>query len=231
MIRTCIIDDHTLFRSCLKDYLAKQSDISVELDLEDPTVLLEKLERCKIDIVIVDLFMPKMAGEELVKLLKNRYPTTKIIVLSMCTELKEISNLIDQGIHSYISKADNIEDLVRAIHAVSEDKIFRNKLFTEALYWHSLQNAGKNSNGKNIQFSERDKKVLQLLWEEKNNKQIANELFLGVRSIEKIRQDMKERLGVKTIIGLLKYALTHRLILEPDNNKFLSGKKVLNSSY
>jgi len=63
-----------------------------------------------------------------------------------------------------------------------------------------------------VSLNEREKKMLQLIWEEKSNKEIADELFLGVRSVEKIRQDMKEKMGVKSTVGLLKYAINQRII-------------------
>lgn len=228
MIHVSIIDDHALFRSCLSEYLAKQKDISVEFDEGDPNKILDKLGSYKIDITLVDLFMPKVSGDSLIKSIKEKYPHIKIIILSMCTELPQISSLIDQGIHSYISKADDIGELVSAIYAVHDNKIYKNKLFTDALYWHNLQASEKKTNGSHIQFDDREKRILQLLWEEKSNKEIAQELFIGIRSIEKIRQHMKEKLGVKTTIGLLKYALTSDIIPESRKDESIASKKILN---
>lgn len=212
MISVAIIDDHKIFRTCLKEYLSNKQDFSVVIEEEDPEQFITQVKTSRPDIAIVDLFMPKMNGDTLTKHLKQVSPHTKIIILSMCTSLQKISELIDLGIHSYLAKNDNIENLTRAIYAVREHKIYKNKLFTEALYWSTMQNAKMDPNGKSISFTDREKKVMQLLWQEKTNKEIANELFLGIRSIEKIRQDIKERLGVKTTIGLLKFALENHII-------------------
>jgi len=96
--------------------------------------------------------------------------------------------------------------------SISEQRIYRSRLFTEVLYWNK-QNKIKASPGMiNISLSEREQAILRLLWEEKSNKEIADALFLSVRSVEKIRQDMKEKLGVKSTIGLLKYALQKTII-------------------
>jgi DNA-binding NarL/FixJ family response regulator len=180
---------------------------------EDPYVLFNCLAICDIDIILIDHFMPKITGGKLVRVLKEKYPRIKIIVLSMCEKLAEISHLIDEGIHSYVSKADPIECLLEAIYAVHDNKIYRNKWFTEALY---LQKNASQINQEIIEFNEREKKVIQLLWQEKSNKEISNELFLGIRSIEKLRQDIKERVGVRTTIGLIKYALNKRIIDDLD---------------
>lgn len=215
MINVSIIDDHKLFGICLKDYLSKQADINAVIMEPDPVdLLLADLKEQKPHVTIVDLFMPKVPGDLLIKQLKQHVPDIKVIALSMCNELDRICSLIDIGIHSYISKADDPENLVKAIYAVNENKIYRTRLFTEALYWSTLRNTGKNNNNGQVLFNEREKKILQLLWLEKSNKEIAGELFLGIRSIEKIRQEMKERLGVKTTIGLLKYALHRNIIQE-----------------
>jgi DNA-binding NarL/FixJ family response regulator len=139
-------------------------------------------------------------------------PHLKILVLSISTDMNLISEMLDAGINGYISKADEPKELLQAIRAISEDRLYHSRLFTEALYWNKLNSVRSYRDESLIGFSEREKKILQLLWEEKSNKEIANELFLGVRSIEKIRQDMKEKVGVKSTIGLLKYAISKRLI-------------------
>jgi DNA-binding NarL/FixJ family response regulator len=215
MIKVSIVDDHKVFGICLKYYLSKQPEIHVGfIENNKLDELFTELKNQKTQLLIVDLFMPGRAGDVLIKQLKQEMPEIKVIVLSMCVELDRICSLIDLGIHSYISKAEDPEDLVKAIYAVSENKIFRTKLFTEALYWNTKRITEKNANHKTVNFTEREKRVIQLLWLEKTNKEIAIDLFLGIRSIEKIRQDMKERLGVKTTIGLLKYALLRNIINE-----------------
>jgi DNA-binding NarL/FixJ family response regulator len=231
MISLSILDDNKLFRACLKDYLLKQKDIKVEFDEEDPTKVLYRLDSCKIDIMLIDLDMSDINGDNLVKTLKQKYSQIKIIILSMCTKLQTISTLVDLGIHSYISKKDDIENLIRAIYAAYENKIYRNKLFTEALYWHNMQNTEKLTSGVSIEFSAREKMIIQLLWEEKSNQDIAKELFLGMRSIEKMRQNMKEKLGVKTTIGLLKYALNNNIIQDPWKNEPDLSKNVINNAH
>lgn len=225
MIYISLIDDHSIFRTCLKNYLTKQENISIEIDDEDPSKFLSKLMNSKTDIIVADLLMPKMNGLELIKLLKQKHPQIKIIVLSMSTDLEQISDLIDKGIHGYVSKSDDVDDLINAIYSVYENKIYRNKIFTDALYWHSFKDASKYVNGTKIEFSEREKKVIQLLWEDKSNKEIANELYLSIRTIEKMRQDLKERVSVKTTLGLIKYAIHNKIILDSSRKELLHTKK------
>ncbi|MET0394827.1 MAG: LuxR C-terminal-related transcriptional regulator, partial [Chitinophagaceae bacterium] len=88
--------------------------------------------------------------------------------------------------------------------------IFRNHLFTEALYWNTEQN--RVDPAAKIELDEREKQIIRLLWQEKTNKEIAEEIFLSIRSIEKIRQNLKARLSVRSTVGIFKYAIRTGII-------------------
>jgi DNA-binding NarL/FixJ family response regulator len=210
LTRIAIVDDHTLFRKALKGYLAQHKNLQVLVDTSSAIDLLEQLKTMPVDILITDISMPEMSGFEAVKIIKSISPAIKVIVLSMHTDMEMVNELVDIGIHAYISKADEPEHLMQALNAVIENRVYKNKIFTDALYWH--RQFGAKDARTNITLEEREKRILQLLWEEKSNKEIADEVFLGVRSIEKIRQGMKEKIGVKSTIGLLKYGLNKKII-------------------
>jgi DNA-binding NarL/FixJ family response regulator len=205
-----IVDDHALFRKALKNYLSEQKNINVIMQASDVNELLEKLRHFSIDVLVMDLFMPGLNGNDALRIIRSRYPEMKIIILSMNADVDVISDLLDSGIHGYISKSDEPDELLQAIQAVAEGRIYRNRIFTEALYWskqHSIATTRTN-----VVLNEREKRILQIIWEEKTNKEIANELFLSVKSVEKIRQELKEKIGVRSTVGLLKYAISNQII-------------------
>jgi len=211
-INLAIVDDHTLFRKTLKYYLAEQVDLNVVIQSPDMPDMLGKLNSQQVDVLVMDMFMPKLSGTDAVQAVTSNHPGLKILVLSMNSDLDIISNLLEFGIHGYVSKADEPDELLKAINAVADGRIYRNRFFTEALYWnkqHSIRTFGHYPSG---DLNDREKKIIRLLWEEKSNKEIADELFLGIRSVEKIRQDLKEKLGVKSTVGLLKYAIGKKII-------------------
>ncbi|HVU57051.1 MAG TPA: response regulator transcription factor [Puia sp.] len=211
-IDLALVEDHALFRKTLKNFLLAQDRINVTIQAPNISDLLNKLKTASADVLLMDIFLPELIGTDVLRAIRSEYSTLKIILLSMSTDMNLISSLLDAGIHGYISKADEPEELLLAIRAVAEDRIYRNRIFTEALYWNK-QNHIKGAIEKPIvHFSDRERKMLQLIWAEKTNKEIADELLLGVRSVEKIRQDMKEKIGVKSTVGLLKYAIHHRII-------------------
>lgn len=211
LTNVAIVDDHTLFRKTLRNFLSTQANVNVVIQSPDIPDLLSKLKDANVHVLLMDIFMPKLFGHDAVKIIKAEYPEIKILILSMCTDMELLSSLLDAGVCGILSKADEPEELIHAIAALSEQRIYRSKLFTEAMYW-SKQNIIKKSAGTEIPLNAREREVLQLLWEEKSNKEIADHLFLSVRSIEKIRQDMKEKLGLKSTVGLLKYAIAKKII-------------------
>jgi DNA-binding NarL/FixJ family response regulator len=161
----------------------------------------------------MDVFMPKLNGHEAVKMIKDQYPDIRILILSMCMDMDLLSDLLDAGVYGILSKSDEPEDLVQAIVSLSDRKIYRSKLFTEVMYWNKQQTNKQKADIQDVSLSKREKQIIQMLWEEKSNKEIANYMFLSTRSVEKIRQNLKEKLGVKSTVGLLKYAINKRIIL------------------
>src|SRR5690606_38193051 len=139
--------------------------------------LLNKFRSSPADVLIMDAFMPNIKASEALKIIRNEFPDIRIIILSMSVNLSLINELLEIGIHAYISKADEPDSLIQAIHSTYEGKIYRNKLLTDALYLHNQMHLKKTNGRNNVHFNEREKKVLRLLWEEKSNKDIANEIF------------------------------------------------------
>lgn len=211
-ISLAMVDDHVLFRQALGYFLNEQQDLSVACQASNVADLLSKLESSRVDILLMNYFLPQGNGREALKVIREEYPAIKILILSMCTDMDQIGELLDAGIHGYVPKTEKPEELVQAIYSLSQGRIYRNRIFTEALYYKRQHTITYSKGRSDVALNDRDKKILQLIWEEKSNKEIADELFLGIRSIEKIRQDLKEKIGVKSTVGLLKYAVDKRIV-------------------
>jgi DNA-binding NarL/FixJ family response regulator len=212
LINLAIVDDHTLFRKTLRNYISEHKNANVVIQSPNIPDLLQKLKDYHVHILLLDLYLPGISGFDAVKIIKSEYPDIKILVISMCSDLSLLSDIVDAGVYGIISKADEPEEVMRAIVSVAEQRIYRSKLLTEVMYWDKQYHAKKNVSKSHLPVSEREREILQLLWEEKSNKEIASSLFLSVRSVEKIRQEMKEKLGVKSTVGLFKYAINEKII-------------------
>jgi len=217
-VNLAIVDEHVLFRKTLKSYLSEQKNFTVVIQTSDEFELFDQLSRLTVDILLMGIAVTGLNENNILEMIRTRYPSIKVIVLSMSKDLNLISNMLESGIYGYICKADEPEELINAIRAVSEDRIYRNRLFTEALYWNKQNHISPYINERSIDISEREKKMLQLIWEEKSNKEIAEALYLGVRSIEKIRQDLKEKLGARSTVGLIKYAINKGIVIPSDRH-------------
>lgn len=210
-IKLAIVDDHALFRSTLSNYL-DQHYMEVVVEASSVVELLRKLRNARVNVLLMDIFMPDVNAVDAFAVIREEFAELKTIVVSMSTDPQMVCDMVDAGVHGYVSKGEEPEELLKAINAVAENRIYRNQLFTEALYWHKQSHIKSEDRDSAAQLTEREKELLKLLWEEKNNKEIADEFFLGVRSIEKMRQDLKLKLGVKSTVGLLKYAIRKKII-------------------
>lgn len=210
--KVCIVDDHTIFRKALKEVVSNKDGIEVVFDAENGQELLKKLPQYDIDIVLLDLFMPVMSGRDVIVYMKEHYPEIKIIVISACQELSIINTVLEMGIHAYISKTADVSELWDAIEQVKCNKLYENKLLKQTLYWQAHQRLTQNDTYRQIRYNTTHQKLLELLWQEKSTQEIAHELFMSVSSIEKLKQQLKEKIGAKSTIGLIKYALHKKLI-------------------
>jgi DNA-binding NarL/FixJ family response regulator len=211
-INIAILDEQRFFCDTLKNYLSGKITSDRIIQASDVFELCDSLSRVQVDLVIMDIHFSKINGLAAITKVRSQFPLIKILVLTMKHDIPLICEILHLGIYGFISKTDEPEELILAIEAASENRIFKNTLYTEALYFDKSSQIGPLSVPKEYTLTEREQHLIKLLWEEKSSKEIANQLFLSIRSIEKIRQDLKEKLSVKTTIGLLKYGVKKRIL-------------------
>lgn len=211
-INVALVDNHTLFRKALSNYLSGQREVHKVIQSPNIPDLLNKLENSYVQVLLMDLFIPNVKALDAVKLIRGEHPDINILILSACSEMNFLSDILDAGVCGILSKEDEPDELMQAILSASRGKMYQNKLLTELMYWNRETHIKRYNDPPHALLSDREKVVLELLWEEKSNKEIAEHLFLGIRSVEKIRQDLKEKLGVRSTVGMLKYAIDNKII-------------------
>lgn len=211
LINVAIVDDNTLFRKTIQYYISEQQNINVVIQSPGIHDLLSRLKNTMVHVLLIDILIPQLNAREAIQFIHSQHPDIKILILSTCTDMDLLSDLMNLGVYGILSKADEPEELIQAIKSLSRNKLYKSKIFTEVMYWNK-QHYPLNGHHPAIALNEREKEIIQLLWEEKSNKEIAEHLFLSVRSVEKIRQDMKEKLSVKSTVGLFKYGITNNII-------------------
>jgi len=186
-IRVVLLDDHPLVLEGLKRRLEQEPDIEVPRTFVDPTELLEGIELCRPDVLVMDIAMPKLNGFELGRRLKEKYGhDLKIIVLSGYMYEEFYKKAYEIGVHAYLSKQSTYPQIINAI----KQSLLGHALVAEKI-WHAEP--------EKLTRAERD--VLRRVAEEKTNKEIAAELSVSQRTVEYHITSINQKLGVKTRIG------------------------------
>lgn len=213
LIRVLIADDHKLFREGIKSLLKEESDIKVEVEVGNGVEILQKLESQPIDIILMDIDMPQMDGITATRMVKERFPDTKVLILSSYNNLKFILEVMRAGASGYLVKdAENL-DLVNAIKALANGNCYYSNKIAESLsnYLRDLQDR-KPSPQENISLTKRESEILRLIAKELTNREIADKLFISTNTVFTHRKNLLKKFNVRNTAGLVKLASEHGLI-------------------
>lgn len=212
-IHIALLDHHILIRKAIKTLIQERGNINVTIDTSDAKELFQHLSHeSKTDVLLLDIFPHDTTVQDVLENIRKNYSHMRVIILTSVRDQQIILDLLDQGALAYIPKEADPSQLIEAIETVMQNRIYKNKILTEALYWKRYSLI-RQPRSKNNDLTDTDRKVLSLLWQEKNTREIAEEVLLSMSTIEKIKQNLKEKLNVKTTIGLIKYAVENKIIL------------------
>jgi DNA-binding NarL/FixJ family response regulator len=212
-IRIGIVDSHVLIRKALRFWLSQYKEIHVVVETGESNELLKRLEDSSpIDVLILDVHRSFPNSKEALNLLKHRFPQVKTVILSNCIEPETVNEYLELGILGYVSKSAYPAELLAAIRSAGKHVLFENPVLTRALYWRANANIKTDVQQDGTHFTEKQKKILELLWQEKTTQEISDEVFLSVSAVDKIKQQLKEKTGARTTIGLLKFAIERKII-------------------
>jgi DNA-binding NarL/FixJ family response regulator len=211
-IKISIADDYKIYREGLKVGLSADDGLEVISEADNGEDLLKTLELATPDVILMDLKMPIMDGLEATKIIRKKYPSVKVLVVSMYEDDKFIIHLMENGANGYLLKNAEPDEIRRSIYSVHENGYYFNDLVNKALLKKLvLKNNLKPSFNQNIDLTEREQEVLKMICEEKTAAEIAKEIFLSPRSVEGIRQRLIEKIGVRNTAGLVMFAVKNGL--------------------
>lgn len=212
IIKIAIADDYKIFRDGLKVGLSTDENLNVMMEADNGEDLLKGLESTTPDVILMDLKMPIMDGMEATKLVRKKYPSIKVLVVTMYEDDKFIIHLMENGANGYLLKNAESDEIRKSIYAVYENGYYFNDLVNKALLKKLvLKNNFKPSFNQNIDLTEREIQVLKLICEEKTAAEIGKEIFLSPRSVEGIRQRLIEKIGVRNTAGIVMFAVKNGL--------------------
>lgn len=215
LIQLAIADDHKIFRDGIKMALSSKDNLKIIWEADDGKDLLHKIAIQKPDVLLMDIRMPEMDGINAIELLRKEYDDVKIVVLSMYDDQQTISKMMENGANAYLTKTTDPDEIYEAILTCMNDDFYFNQLVNNAVMGKLLQKKSvRRQYGAQVpvSFNEKELKILQLLGEDKTTDEISKIVFLSPRTIETIRQNMKNKVGAKTIGGLLMYSMRHKMI-------------------
>lgn len=211
-IAVLIADDHPVFQRGLREIIETDSCLRVVASVGDGEAALVELRRLSPQVAVLDVDMPKRDGLAVVKAIKAENLPCKVVLLTMYKEERFLNAALDAGVLGYVVKDSAIEEIAKAIHAAARGENFVSPTLANLLYKRLQRNANqKLSPLDSLTTSER--RVLKLVAESKASKQIADELFISVRTVENHRANICAKLGLEGKNALLSYALTNRTSL------------------
>lgn len=212
-IRVLLAEDHTVIRQGLDALLARETDIAVVGEAETGRRAVQLVAELRPDVVLMDIGMPLLNGLEATRQILRDFPDTKVIILSAHEGESYIEQVRELGSVGFLIKDTSSEDLVRAIRETRAGKVFWSPSIAQRIE-ASLSNFNREGRPetKRNRLSSREIEVLQLIAEGKANKQIAAELGISVKTVEKHRQHIMEKLDIHDVSGLTRYAISAGIV-------------------
>lgn len=213
IIRVALADDHKIFRDGIKMALKDRDYIKILWEAEDGKDMMHKLKIKLPDVLLMDIRMPEIDGVNAIKLIRKEYEPLKIIILSMYDDQEIITKMMEMGSNAYLTKTTDPDEIYQAILSVmNEDFYFNDLVNTAVLLKLQHKRTVRRFYPNPVKFSDKEIRILKLISEDKTTDEISKEVFLSPRTIETIRQNMKSKVGVKTIAGLVMYAMRNKLL-------------------
>jgi len=213
-IRVLIVDDHQLMIEGLRSLLEYEDDIQFVAGRNSMAETLSFLENNEIDVVLMDINMPGGSGIEATAKIKALYPSVKVIALTMHDDISIITRMIQSGASGFVLKRTNMNEVVEAIRTVHNNAKYLSKNTQQIIMDNLGSPVDLHETGEDTRptLSAREIEVLRLVAKEYNNEEIADKLFISERTVEAHRRNIFIKTKTKTIVGLIKYAISKGLI-------------------
>jgi DNA-binding NarL/FixJ family response regulator len=212
-IKVILADDHRIFRKGLKSLLSDKAHIEVLAEADNGDEALRKAVEHKPHLVIMDIGMPKMDGIEATRQIRERLPTTEVVILSMHAKKAYIDQVLKAGAKGYVLKDSDEDNLIAAINTVHNGGYYLDSpIADQVLSGYFGGKAKRELQEQADPLSEREKEVLRLLAEGHSNQEVADILCISRKTVENHRANIVRKTGVQGQVGLTKYAARIGLI-------------------
>jgi len=211
-IKVLLVDDHPFVLEGIRSCLLARSEFEVVGEAAMGKDAIDKTLALHPSVVVMDISMPLMNGLEATRHLRKSCPEVKVLILTVHEKREFTSQIIEVGARGYVSKNSSPSELVRAIKAVHRGETFFTPTMTEAFLKDYVENAGRPKAAKTPELSLREREVLTLIAEGFSNKEAASVLGVSVRTVEKHRERIMDKLSLHSVVELTKYAIVNQMV-------------------
>lgn len=202
-----VVDDHPIVREGLADLINKEKDIVVCGSTEDIPQTMQAVKKLKPDLVTVDISLGDVSGLELIGNIRDSFPSLPILALSMHQDVFYAELAIRAGAKGYITKKEATKKVITAIRQVLEGRLYLDENMKDKMLYGLICNSKSEATSSPInRLTNREREVFSLLGEGKGTRQIAEQLYLSMKTVETYRSRIKEKLNLTNSSELLQYA-------------------------
>jgi DNA-binding NarL/FixJ family response regulator len=210
-IKVLLADDHKVVLDGLRVLLEQQNDIAVVAEAENGRVAVQRARELSPQVVVMDVSMPGLNGIEAARQIIENQRKTRVIMLSMVADRRTVAKAFGAGVSGYVLKECAFKEVVQAIRAVVDGRVYLSDRISGIVIEDYVQNLTRLNPSSFPVLSAREQEVLQLLAEGKSAKETASILHLSVKTVDSHRKKIMEKLGVKSLAELVKYAIREGL--------------------
>ncbi len=208
-ITLALVDDHQIVIDGLTSLLKGHDKFKFAFATTNSGEVIERIAQTPIDVLLTDVMMPKLPGNELAKQVKQKYPDVKILALSMSGQGDLVNEMIeDADISGYVLKNIGKQELITALEKIADGGIY----FSDEVIDELQRTSQRKKQNAEAHLTDREVEITRLIEKEYNNKQIAETLFISERTVETHRKNIFRKTNTNSVIGLVKYAYEHKLI-------------------
>lgn len=212
-IRVLLADDHAIVREGVKMILIKEPDIEVVGEASDGQEALDLVDRLKPGVVVMDISMPGMSGIEATQHVRERYPGVNVLALTMHEDESYVFKLLRAGASGYVLKRAAAQDLVQAVRAAAKGEAFLYPSVARKVVEDYLKRVETGEDRERYDgLTEREKEILTVIAQGLSNQQIAQKLYISIKTVQTHRAHILEKLGLHDRTELVRYAIRKGLI-------------------
>lgn len=208
-IKVALVDDHQIVIDGLLSLLKGTDSVELVFSTTKPEEVIGLLQLHPVDILLTDIMMPVIPGNELAKKVRKEFPLLRILALSMSGQGELVNEMITESdISGYVLKNIGKQELVTALEKIAAGGIY----FSEEVIRELKNTDRRKKQAEEAHLTEREIEIIRLIEKEYNNRQIADALFISERTVETHRKNIFRKTNTNSVIGLVKFAYEHRLV-------------------